>query len=164
MFLICFKFVEIRFKFVLNSFNSLHFGRMMTSWIHSEFDWPLHTSKSTEIHLRSWLKFYLGYVLLLLSWWSIKRYHKRKIPRLGTDRDVCIVSKCTRFSCFFFYFVHNQTVKHITYAHEKWVLTVIWNISKISRYDYSRTATEMDGTLHTDFRKFETSRHMKEYF
>ena len=36
----------------------------------------------------------------------------------------------------FFHFIHNQTVKHITYAHEKWVLTVIWNISKISRYDY----------------------------
>ena len=27
----------------------------------------------------------------------------------------------------------------------------------------TRTATEMDGTLHTDFRKFETSRDMKKY-
>ena len=28
----------------------------------------------------------------------------------------------------------------------------------------SRTATEMDGTLHTDFRKSETSRDIKKYF
>ena len=28
----------------------------------------------------------------------------------------------------------------------------------------ARTATEMDGTLHTDFRKSETSRDMKKYF
>ena len=27
-----------------------------------------------------------------------------------------------------------------------------------------RTATEMDGTLHTDFRKSETSRDIKKYF
>ena len=27
-----------------------------------------------------------------------------------------------------------------------------------------RTATEMDRTLHTDFRKFETSRDIKKYF
>ena len=28
----------------------------------------------------------------------------------------------------------------------------------------ARTATEMDGTLHTDFRKSETSRDIKKYF
>jgi hypothetical protein len=30
--------------------------------------------------------------------------------------------------------------------------------------DYPRTAKEMDGTLHTDFRKSETSRDIKKYF
>ena len=39
-----------------------------------------------------------------------------------------------------------------------------------SRFDFKtdcdrpRTTTEMDGTLHTDFRKSETSRGIKKYF
>ena len=35
---------------------------------------------------------------------------------------------------------------------------------KLYRRDAARTATEMDGTLHTDFRKSETSRAIKKYY
>ena len=36
--------------------------------------------------------------------------------------------------------------------------------NSLHELDKSRTATEMDGTLQTDFRKSETSRDIKKYF
>jgi hypothetical protein len=37
-------------------------------------------------------------------------------------------------------------------------------LRKAAGFAYSRTATGMDGTLHTDFRKSETSRDIKKSF